>query len=150
MPKYGLLVHDAIAKGKPLASVILSLARTQALDTYALVAHHNLEDLAIETSHYLISVPLHNLTDAQCNKMGPIYLRRLMFLQLGRMERLKTLLKELPSTHPPTATCDELDQKRLLFLYWHMAASEICWEISADLSGACAYDCHSIGQSVLK
>jgi hypothetical protein len=38
--------------------------------------------------------------------------------------------------HPSTRECDTLDQKRTMHASWHAIASEVCWEISADTSGA--------------
>ena len=113
-------------------NLVLSTALTSPLDIYALVAQYRLEQLAVEVSHHLLSVPLHNLTDEHCLSMGPIYLRRLVFLHLGRTERLKRLLRDPPSGHRPTVQCDLVDQKRKLEAVWLQAAAELCWEANAS------------------
>jgi hypothetical protein len=129
---YGLPVTEPVAPGKPLYNLLLSTALSHPLDTYALVCQHHLESLAVEISHHLISIPLHNLSDEQCLSMGPVYLRRLVFLHLGRTERLKKLLKDLPDGHPPTRQCDAVDQKRDLKGAWEAAAATLAWEANAN------------------
>lgn len=134
LPKYGMSVQFLLVLGSPFGNLILSYARLQPLETYSLVCYHGIEELAVEVSRHLLSVPLYNLTDTQCTRMGPVYLRRLMFLQLGRMERLKILVQELPTSHPSRLSCDEMDQKRLMLARWRAAASEICWDLNAGMS----------------
>ena len=132
LPQYGLPVAHIVTHGKPMYNLILGVALTSPLDVYALVAQHRLEQLAVEVSHHLISTPLHNLTDEHCLSMGPVYLRRLMFLHLGRTERLKRLLRDPPAGHRPTMQCDAIDQKRKLAMVWKEGVSELCWEASAS------------------
>jgi hypothetical protein len=132
LPIYGLPLEVPISVGKPTYNLILGVAFTASLDAFALVSKHGLEQLAVEISHLLISVPLHNLTDEQCLAMGPIYLRRLVFLHLGRTERLKTLLQEPPSTHVPTSNCDMVDQQRKLGTAWRDAIADLAWKANAS------------------
>lgn len=129
---YGLPVTGPVAPGKPLYNLLLSTALSFPLDTFALVCQHHLESLAVEISHHLISIPLHNLSDEQCLSMGPVYLRRLVFLHLGRTERLKKLLKGPPEGHPPTKQCDTFNQKRELKDAWEDAAGTLAWEANAN------------------
>lgn len=135
LPNYGLIASEAIAPGTPFSNIILSIARNAPLDAFVLVCQHKLEPLAVDISQHLVSIPLYNLTDEHCAAMGPIYLRRLMFLHMGRTERLKVILKELPATHSPIRECDILDQKRTIHAAWNAAASEVCWDLAADTSG---------------
>jgi hypothetical protein len=132
LPLYGLSPSTAIVHGKPMYNHILSMALQAPLDTYALVCQHRLEPLAVEISHHLISVPLHSLTDEQCLSMGPVYLRRLVFLHMGRTERLKQLLKDPPTGHGPTQQCDVIDQKRKLQAAWKEAVGQLCFEACAN------------------
>lgn len=132
LPKYGLVLPGPIVPGNPIYNVILNIALISPLEVYALVCMHNLEQLAVQISHHLLSTPLHELTDELCNQMGPIYLRRLFFLHLGRSERLKLLLKEEPLGHEPTRECDFVDQKRGLLAAWHEATSKLCWDIGPN------------------
>jgi len=132
LPRYGLPAATAVQHGRPTYNLILGTALSAPLDTYALVAQHRLEKLAVEVSHHLLSTPLHCLTDEHCLSMGPVYLRRLMFLHLGRTERLKKLLRDLPSGHRPTLQCDAIDQKRKLEAAWQEAVGQLCWDINAS------------------
>ncbi|KIM25903.1 hypothetical protein M408DRAFT_314531 [Serendipita vermifera MAFF 305830] len=132
LPQYGLPLSAVITHGKPMYNLILGMSLTKPLDIYALVAQHRLEPLAVEVSHHLLATPLHNLTDEHCLSMGPIYLRRLTFLHLGRTERLKKLLRDPPSGHRPTMQCDTVDQKHKLMALWKEATGELCWEASAS------------------
>jgi len=130
--KYGFALPGPIVPGNPIYNVILNVALASPLDAYALVCMHNLEQLAVQISHHLLSTPLHGLTDELCNQMGPIYLRRLLFLHLGRSERLKLLLKEEPLSHEPTRDCDLIDQKRGLLVAWREATSKLVWDVGPD------------------
>jgi len=127
--KYGLPLEPSLTKGKPIYNVICGLAFASPLEAYALVAKHNLDQLAVEISHQLHSTPLYDLTDELCLSMGPIYLRRLMFLHLGRTERLKMLLRESPR-HEPTVQCDAVDQQHKLKTLWREKATTLCWDVS--------------------
>jgi hypothetical protein len=132
LPKYGVRLPGPIVPGNPIYNAILNIALVSPLDGYALACMHNLEQLAVQISHHLLSTPLHELTDELCRQMGPTYLRRLFFLHLGRSERLKLLLKEEPLGHEPTRECDLVDQKRGLLFAWDEATSKLCWDIGPN------------------
>jgi len=133
LPKYGLPLPGTVdIPGGFIYNAILNTALASPLEAYALVCSHNLEQLAVQISHHLLSTPLHQLTDDLCIQMGPKYLRRLIFLHMGRTERLKLLVKEPPVGHEPTRDCDEIDQKRMLLANWREAASTLCWSIGPD------------------
>ncbi|KAG8803505.1 hypothetical protein FRC19_011633 [Serendipita sp. 401] len=132
LPLYGIDVVDRFSEGKHFFQMTLDHALVSGLETYALVCKHGLEALAVKCSHYLVSVPLHNLTDENCIYMGPIYLRRLVFLHLGRVERLRLLLRPPPSGHTPSLLCDALDQRTRLEKPWREAVNELSWNLTAD------------------
>jgi hypothetical protein len=135
VPKYGLPLTEPIRPGKPIYKLILAASMLRPLDAYSLASHYGLEQLAVEISSRLISVPLYNLSNDHCISMGPEYLRRLLFLHLGRTERLKALLREPHTRHPPTFLCDVIDQRLGIIAQWHAAATEICWDIGPDTPG---------------
>lgn len=132
VPKYGLAPDGLFARGTPFFNLTLNLALSSPLETFAVVCQHNLEELAVEVSHHLIAIPLHNLTDDLCARIGPIYLRRLVFLHLGRTERLKNLLRIPPAGHEPNQQCDKIDQKRNLEHLWIEATSSLAWDLNAS------------------
>src|ERR1700761_334873 len=89
MTKCGYDYKAYITHKSHLYNVILSHAPSRPLDVYAFAASHGLEELAIATSSHLLSLPLPTLTDKMCCDIGPIYLKRLFFLHLGRVDALK-------------------------------------------------------------
>jgi hypothetical protein len=134
LPKYGLSLEIATATGTHVYNLIMGLASKSSIDTFALVCHHNLERLATDISQLLISIPIHDLNDQQCTMMGPVYLRRLVFLQVGRTERLKEILNVPPTKHEPTMSCDAVNQRRNLEAVWDDAVRELVWEVKAHTS----------------
>jgi hypothetical protein len=88
---YGYDLESVIAYKRPLYMQILSYAPSKPLEVYALAARWNLEGLAIASSSHLLSFNLPSLTDEACMMMGPVYLKKLFFLHLGRTAALKVL-----------------------------------------------------------
>jgi hypothetical protein len=130
---YNVSLDSLLTPSHPISITILHLGVQSPLETFAVVAAFKLEQLAIEVSKKLVSVPLHNLTDDLVERMGPSYLRRLVFLHLGRVDRLKQLLLQPHSSHPVTKDCYENDQKRLQN-EWKALAVALGWEARADMS----------------
>jgi hypothetical protein len=133
LQNYGVSLDSLLTPSHPMSLTILHLGIQSPLETFAMVAAFKLEHLAIEVSKGLVSVPLHNLTDDLAERMGPSYLRRLVFLHLGRIDRLKQLLMRPPSLHPVTKDCYESEQKRLQN-QWKALAVALSWGAQADLS----------------
>lgn len=75
-----------------LYTMFLSYASLKPLELYIFAAGRALESLTVAASAYLHSLPLYSLTDQQCLDMGAIYLKRLFFLHLGRVDALKVRL----------------------------------------------------------
>ena len=110
LAKYGMPLQRYIAVDTPLHQLLLVHARTSPLQFYALAAKYDLYDLAVPISSMVLSAPL---ADAEVEKMGPLYLARLIRLRCQRVDTLKMLLKLPPNGHPPTSDCDLEDQARL-------------------------------------
>ena len=91
------------------------------------MAAYNLNDLAVAVSSHLLSYPLASLSDELAARIGPIYLKRLCFPQLGRIERLQTLLRAPPNFHPEMNHCDFAAQKRLARA-WELASAWLAWD----------------------
>lgn len=95
---YGLPVKTYLATGTPLATTVLNYAPIRAIDVYTVAAQHDLRDLAIAASPHLLSFQLSSLSDEMAERMGPIYLKKLFFLHLGRNDAVcVNLLYELHS-----------------------------------------------------
>lgn len=86
MKLYGLHPQKFIVPNTPLFLTLLTYAPISPLDLYALSASNDLHDLAVTTSSHLLSFQLPTLTDALAEKIGPIYLKKLFFLHLGRTD----------------------------------------------------------------
>ena len=127
MAKYGISVKKHISPSTPLYSLILSQAPIIPLEAYTLAAEHDIFDLAVPISSHLLSYDLSTITDVIAIRMGPVYLRRLFFLHLGRIEALKRLLLPPPHPHPETDGCDFKDQKKLTRA-WALAAAYLAWD----------------------
>ena len=132
IPLYGLTLEEPLTPGKPLHSIIVNkLAIVYPLETFAVLASQGLDSLTVEVSKYLTSIPLHQLTDELCTLMGPVYLRRVVFLHVGRVERLKELLRVVPATHDRTILCGATDQQSIQRA-WLDIAARLTWEVSAS------------------
>jgi len=126
---YGIEPSLVLVPDSPFYNVVISLGTKFPLPTYSLVAKFNLDTLAVEVSKQLLTIPLHTITDDIAQAMGATYLRRLVFLHLGRTERLKELMSQPPTDHEPSTNCSEGDQKRLQ-QEWRALALALSW--SAD------------------
>ena len=127
MDVYGLPPKRHIVPSSPLYAYILSQAPMQPIVVYALAAAHDLYELAVPVSSHLLSFALHTLTDDLAVRIGPVYMKRLFFLHLGRLEALKRLLLPPPHPHPPTQGCDFTEQKKLTRA-WALASAYLAWD----------------------
>ncbi|KAJ7618838.1 hypothetical protein DFH06DRAFT_1285949 [Mycena polygramma] len=130
---YGINPKSSIFPSTPLFTLLLSHAPLFPLELYALAAHHDIFELAAPTSSHLLSFPLYRVPDALAQRMGATYLKRLIFLQLGRSEALKRVLGPLPDQHPPTPECGFASQKQLSRA-WALATASLAWDIRPDMS----------------
>ncbi|PAV21399.1 hypothetical protein PNOK_0402600 [Pyrrhoderma noxium] len=133
MKLYGLHPQKFIVPNTPLFLTLLTYAPISPLDLYALSASNDLHDLAVTTSSHLLSFQLPTLTDALAEKIGPIYLKKLFFLHLGRTDALKRLILTPPHPHAPTPHCDFTEQKKITRA-WALASAYLTWDARPDLS----------------
>ena len=112
----------------PLSTLFLGTAPQVPIEFYALAGAYDLNHLAIPISSFLLSYSLASLTDELAVKMGPLYLKRLFFLHLGRVEALKRLLLPPPQAHGPSANCDFTEQKKLTRA-WALASAYLAWDV---------------------
>ena len=127
LDKYGLSVQTNLALASPLYTLCLGAAPQAPIEFYALSGAYDLPHLAIPISSLLLSYPLPSLSHELAVKMGPLYLKRLFFLHLGRVEALKRLLLPPPQPHIPTASCDFTEQKKLTRA-WALASAYLAWD----------------------
>ncbi|KAI9508680.1 hypothetical protein F5148DRAFT_867610 [Russula earlei] len=131
--EYGLSVRTHLAPPSPFYALFLGTAPQAPIEFYAISGAYDLHHLAVPISSFLLTYPLATLTDELAVKMGPLYLKRLFYLHLGRVEALKRLLLPPPQSHPPTANCDIVEQKKLTRA-WALASAYLAWDVRPDLS----------------
>ncbi|TBU30142.1 hypothetical protein BD311DRAFT_241790 [Dichomitus squalens] len=126
---YGYPPQGYVTPSSPLSlyALILSQAPTSPIQVYATAAAHGLHDLAVAVSSHLLSFPVHTLSDELATRIGSVYLKRLCFMQLGRVERLLRLLRALPHIHPEMERCNFVAQKRLARA-WGLASASLAWD----------------------
>ncbi|KAK2467556.1 hypothetical protein APHAL10511_000411 [Amanita phalloides] len=133
MPFYDIRPNKFIQPGAPLYIHLLSYAPLYPIDVYTLAGQFDLEALAINSSSHLLSYPLSSITDEMAQRMGAIYLRRLMCLHIGRNLALKRILLVQPPPHPPTNECNFENQKKLTRT-WALVSAYLVWDSRPDLS----------------
>ncbi|TFY74958.1 hypothetical protein EWM64_g9055 [Hericium alpestre] len=133
MVKYGIPIKAFIAPSTPLFLLLSAKAVINPIEIYTLAASLDIPELAEVTSTHLLSYSLPSLTDDMAIKMGPVYLKRLFFLHLGRTEAFKRLLLPPPANHTATAACDVEEQQKLTRA-WMLATAYLAWEAKPDLN----------------
>jgi hypothetical protein len=128
LEKHGLSVRTYLAPASPLSTLFLGTAPQAPIEFYAFAGAYDLNHLAIPISSFLLSYSLASLSDELAVKMGPLYLKRLFFLHLGRVEALKRLLLPPPQPHGHTSNCDFTEQKKLSRA-WALASAYLAWDV---------------------
>jgi hypothetical protein len=131
--KYGVDPKYMIVPSTPLYDTLLTQASARPLDLFALAAQNDLYDLAVAASFHLLSFSLSTISDEMAERIGPIYLKRLFFMHLGRAEVLKTILLPPPYPHNPTPDCDYSQQQNLTRA-WTLASAYLAWDARAGAS----------------
>ena len=127
MPVYAISPETLIPTSSPMYDLLLSHAPIRPLDVYALAAHHGLTSLAVSASSHLLSYDLSSITDAMAERIGAVYLKKLLLLHVGRFSSLKTILLHPPLPHPPTRQCAFEDQKKLTRA-WALVSAYLAWD----------------------
>jgi hypothetical protein len=129
---YGLEPDRVFAPGAPLCEVLMSHTPLRPMDTYVLAAQNKLHDLAVTASAHLVSFPLSSITDEMAEAIGPVYLKKLFFLHLGRADALKRLLLAPPAAHPPMPKCG-YEERTKLTRAWALTAAYLAWDARPDV-----------------
>lgn len=88
---------------------------------------HDLPELAARASAHLHGYCVPTMPQAEVDRVGPIYFRRLVALQLNRLDALKALTAEPPEAHPNAKGCCTAEQAALQRA-WHLVAAYFIWE----------------------
>ena len=127
---YGISLTAVIASNTPLYNDLLEMALEHPLEIFALASQYDLYSLAASSSTCLLSLSLSTLSDEMAERIGPIYLKRLFFMHLGRAEVLRSILLPPPYPHIPTSMCDSKQQKNLTRA-WTLASAHLIWDARA-------------------
>lgn len=127
MPIYAIAPKVHIIPSNPCYAYLLAFAPLFPLEVYTLAAHFDMTALAAAASSHLLSYPLATIDDATAERMGPVYLKRLMFLHANRVDALKGILLSPPHPHPTTKSCDFTAQKNLTRA-WALVSAQLAWD----------------------
>ncbi|KZV90942.1 hypothetical protein EXIGLDRAFT_770398 [Exidia glandulosa HHB12029] len=129
--QYAIHTAPVLGPATPLFDVLLAHAQLTPFEIYVLAAKHNLIELAIASSAYLLSFPLNALSEADAERIGPIYLRKLFFQHMGRICALQRLLLVLPAPHLAVPSCRVADVEALESA-WMLAAAYLNLQARPD------------------
>ncbi|KAF9043757.1 hypothetical protein BDZ89DRAFT_1059199 [Hymenopellis radicata] len=137
-PRYGLSPKELVRAKTHIYSAILDQTPLAPFHVYLFAAQFHLEDLAVATSAYCLSLLLSDISDESARVMGPRYLKRLFDLHLRRKKVLtRMLLVPLPM-HPTNRTCTFKAQRKAANA-WRRATAPLV------LSARPGMTCQSLG-----
>lgn len=132
LPRYDIDPKALIIPSNPIHGHLLSFAPLYPIELYTLAAQFDLHSLAAATSSHLLAFPLATISDRMAERMGALYLKRLLCLHVSRFDALKSILLRPPHPHPPTKECDFEGQKKLTRA-WALASAYLAWEARPGL-----------------
>ncbi|TCD60287.1 hypothetical protein EIP91_010421 [Steccherinum ochraceum] len=124
---YGISPGVAVGRDMPLYNHIVAKMPRGAIEVFLVAAENDLDALAVTASAHLLSLSLPSITEEMAGRMGPLYLNRLVALQMDRMGYLKQLLAEVPEPHDDTAYCGPAERGQLSRA-WALVASGLMWD----------------------
>ncbi|EKM52050.1 uncharacterized protein PHACADRAFT_262504 [Phanerochaete carnosa HHB-10118-sp] len=130
---YGVPLAVHLAPGMPLFALLVARTPGAPLFIYTLAAQYDLYDLAAQASTFLLSLKLVDIGQECADRIGPVYLQRLISLQHARVEAMKEILREPPGEHPPTDHCDAETQAGMTRA-WMLTAAYLIWEARPELT----------------
>lgn len=124
LPKYGLLPDEHLSPSTPLYAAAVAAAQHAPMDFYTAAAALRVGPLATAASRHLRSLDLMHTSDAQAQRMGAVYYKKLAVMLQRRSDQLRRLLYAPPTPHPRTPACTEANQ-RFLHEAWILLLSEL-------------------------
>jgi len=131
--KYGLPLSSYASPSGSLYNLVLSRAPTAGIQMYTLAAQYRLEQFAVAVSPFLLSFDLATLTEDLVKQMGAVYLKRLVFLHLGRSAALKRLLSPPSNYHPPDGACGAREYDAFMNA-WSLAVASLARDARPNLA----------------
>jgi len=154
MAMFGIPPAEIIQPKTPLHDILIAYTPIYPLDVYALAAHTGLRSLAITVSSHLLSYDLATISDAMAERIGGVYLNRLLLLHVKRYQALKDILVRPPHPHAPTRTCN-FDDQRKLTRAWALVCAYLCWDTRPGVflfnlgSRSCCSDVNHMSRYIL-
>ncbi|KAF9482879.1 hypothetical protein BDN70DRAFT_874473 [Pholiota conissans] len=133
MPNYKISPKRLIRPTSPIYELLLSYAPLKPLDLYGLGAFHGIHSLCVSSSSHLLSYNLATISDQMAERIGAVYLKKLLLLHTERFDALKGILLHPPHPHPSTKECSFQDQRKLTRA-WALVSAYLAWDARADLS----------------
>ncbi|GJE89961.1 hypothetical protein PsYK624_060760 [Phanerochaete sordida] len=130
----GVPLAAHIAPGTPLFAHLVARVPSAPLFVYTLAGEHDLYALAQQAAPHLLSTKLDAIPDACTARMGPLYLHRLLALQMRRVAALRAVLAAPPLPHPqPVLGCDSDAQERVANA-WLLTSGHLIWDARPELT----------------
>ncbi|KAG8963953.1 hypothetical protein FRC05_004355 [Tulasnella sp. 425] len=104
------------------------------LQVYAVAASALIEEICVAASERTLGLSLSNLSEADAILMGPLYLRRLFFLHLGRTGALQRVINAPPEGHEEGPGCSEAQRQHLGALWKAGKATLLMKEFPQNVS----------------
>lgn len=120
-------IHSYTLSLTSLHTALFMHAHLDPVKLYAMAGHFGMENLATAVSPHLLSIDLYSLTDADFERMGPIYTNRLLILQVNRRKALKTILTSFSSGDEHAPQCSIHGQENIQSA-WAKSASVFAWD----------------------
>ncbi|KAG9000082.1 hypothetical protein FRB94_005661 [Tulasnella sp. JGI-2019a] len=123
LSKYGIQAPP-VNRGSDVWTLLLNFGHRDPVRVYAIAASHAIEPICIAASELTLKVALDVVTEEDALKMGAVFLRRLLFLHLGRQQALKRIILEPPMAHKASQTCSIAD-RQLIEQRWSLGVADL-------------------------
>ncbi|KAG8870663.1 hypothetical protein FRB97_009552 [Tulasnella sp. 331] len=105
-------------------STLLRQAHLDPIQAYTIAASHDASSVCVLASEHTLSRSLDSVSEADALRMGPIYLRLLFRLHIGRNQALGRVIKTPPKEHLPSKTCS-ISAQRFVMSAWSLTVASV-------------------------
>lgn len=113
---------------------LFKMIDTEPLQVYAIAASSHIEEICVAASERTLGLSLSTLSEADAILMGPLSLRRLFFLHLGRTSALQRVIGAPPEGHEEAPGCSEAQRQHLGALWKAGKATLLMKEFPQNVS----------------
>ena len=124
---YGVLLPFYATRGGQIYELLLAEAPRRPLQTFAIAAENNFEELAVAISPHLLPYGAKDIPDEIAQQAGPLYLKRLFCLREARYDLMRQIIVAPPYPHAPDRNCGPADRQGLSRA-WTLAAAQLVWD----------------------